>query len=67
MKRYKIIDTYEGYVTIGYANTVTEVKGIATEFIEATDGECDIFVMTLNDEHQKYVRKSMQSYSNFCK
>ena len=54
MKKYRVYDIYEGKDTIGYADTLTEVKRIAREQIEDTDGECMVVYAELNPETGKY-------------
>lgn len=59
MKRYKVIDLYEGYDVIGYADTLAEVKAMAKEYYMDTDGECDINFMQLNEKTQNYNRNTL--------
>ena len=54
MKKYRVYDIYEGKDVIGYADTLTEVKRIAREQIEDTDGECMVVYAELNPETGKY-------------
>lgn len=54
MKKYRVYDIYEGKDVLGYADTLTEVKRIAREQIEDTDGECMVVYAELNPETGKY-------------
>lgn len=54
MKKYKVYDIYEGKDTLGYADTLTEVKKLAREQSRDTDGECYIVYAELNPETGKY-------------
>lgn len=54
MKRFKVYDLYEANDCIGYADTLAEVKKIAREQYDETDGECDIFYAELNQATNKY-------------
>lgn len=54
MKKYRVYDIYEGKDVLGYADTLTEVKRIAREQIEDTDGECMVVYAELNPETRKY-------------
>ena len=40
--------------TIGYANTIDEIKKIAKGRYEDTDGYCSVFYYPLNKETNKY-------------
>ncbi len=37
-----------------------EVRKLCKEQVEATDGECYVMVLTLNEETNKYSRKSAE-------
>lgn len=50
------LDMYE----LGRVNTMREVKKLCKEQVEATDGECYVMVLTLNEETNKYSRKSAE-------
>ena len=54
MKKYKIYDLYEGKETIGYADTIEEMKKLSREWHKDTDGECIIVYAELNEETLKY-------------
>ena len=55
-QRYKIKDYYEcvSGETVGYANTIAECKKIMNDYYLETDGECDLAVLELIVEKQKY-------------
>lgn len=54
MKKYKVYDLYEGKLTLGYADNMQEVRKLAREQYEATDGECSVYYAELNPETNKY-------------
>lgn len=54
-KKYKVYDLYEYKETIGYADTMPEVKAIARERDNDTDGECAIYYAELNEDAGKYM------------
>ena len=54
MKKYKVYDLYEGKECIGYADTLKEVKKLAREQYNETDGECSIYYVELNQKTNKY-------------
>lgn len=54
MKKFKVYDLYDGKEFIGYADTMKEVRSLAREQYESTDGECSIFYAELNPETNKY-------------
>lgn len=54
MKKYKVVDLMEHKETIGYANTIDEIKKIAKGRYEDTDGYCSVFYYPLNKETNKY-------------
>ena len=54
MKKYKVYDLYEGKITLGYADNISEVKKLARAEYNDTDGECSIFYAELNPETNKY-------------
>ncbi len=39
MKKYKVYDLYEGKMSLGYADTMSEVRNIVREQAEETDNE----------------------------
>ena len=64
MKKFKVYDLYEGKDTIGYADTMADVKKIARQRADDTDGECSVFYAELDPETQKYKfgeRKAVQT------
>lgn len=54
MKKYKVFDLYEYKECIGYADNIQEVKKLAKERYNDTDGECSIYYAELNPVTQKY-------------
>lgn len=58
MKKYKVYDLYEcefgAREVLGYADNMKEIKRLAKERYNDTDGECDIWYAELNIETQKY-------------
>ena len=54
MKKYKVYDLYEGKDTIGYADTMGEVKKIVRRRIDDTDGECECVYAEINPITSKY-------------
>jgi len=54
MKKFKIYDLYEGKETIGYADTISEMKKIGKEYYNDTDGECALVYAKLDENIQKY-------------
>lgn len=65
MKKYKVYDLYDGKKCIGYADTIKEVKKLAKEYYEETDGKCQIYYAELNRETNKYkLFSSKKIFSN---
>ena len=58
MKKFKVYDMYDVPVCIGYADTYQEVRKIAKQQYDDTDGECMICYEKLNPVSQKYDRKT---------
>ena len=52
--KYKVYDLYEGKIILGHAKNMKEIKKLAREEYNATDGECDIYYAELNPETMKY-------------
>lgn len=65
MKKFKVYDMYEGKMTIGYVDTLSEVKKLAREYYEETDGECSIWYAELNPETLKY-KFSDRKFLSIC-
>lgn len=65
MNKYKVVDTYEGFDLIGYANTLKEVKQLAKQQYEDCDGECSICYYPLNEKTQKYDRSKIKFLETF--
>ena len=59
MKKYKIKD-FENWDTIGYADTISELKKIARAYLKECDGDACIVYFTLNEITQKYKKSSMK-------
>ena len=58
--QYKIVDTYEGWDTVGYAETLTEARELAREYDRDTDGENCLMYYPLNPLTGKYTRAEAQ-------
>ena len=58
MKKFKVYDMYDGPECIGYADTYQEVRKIARQQYDDTDGECMICYEKLDPVSQKYDRKT---------
>lgn len=64
-KKYRVYDLYDYKEILGYADTMKEVKRLAEERYNDTDGECDIWYAELNEETQKYKFSSAIHLENF--
>lgn len=53
-KRYKVVDLLEGKETIGYADTITDIKRIAKHWIENVAEEAAIFYYPFDKASGKY-------------
>lgn len=53
-KKYKVVDLWEGKETIGYADTITEIKRIAKHWIENVTEEAAIFYYPFDKASNKY-------------
>lgn len=62
-KKYKVYDIYEGKDTVGYADTIEEVKKLAKSWYRDTDGECYIVYAKLNLKTGKY---TFSNYKEVC-
>ena len=59
--KYLVVDNYDlDMYELGRVNTMREVRKLCKEQVEATDGECYVMVLTLNEETNKYSRKSAE-------
>ena len=59
MKRFKVFDVYDfNAFCIGYADTLAEVKRLAREEYDETDGECTIYYLEFDPVTKKYPRES---------
>ncbi|MDE5883984.1 MAG: hypothetical protein K2H29_02745 [Oscillospiraceae bacterium] len=56
-KKYKLFDLYECYGTVGYYDTMQEVRKAIREWNEATDGECNLIVMEWSEVYSTYCVK----------
>lgn len=65
MKKFKVYDLYDGKETLGYVDTLKEIKALAKERYEETDGECAIFYAELNKETNKYKFSSAKHLKSF--
>lgn len=54
MEKYKVYDLLEEKEVLGYAADLVEVKRLAKERYEDTDGECLVMYAILNKETNKY-------------
>ena len=50
--KYRVIDTYDGIVLVGYAKNETEVDNLCKYQDEETDGECWLIVQTRGDDNK---------------
>lgn len=53
-KKYKVVDLLEGKETIGYANTMDEVRKLAKCWLANITEEAAIFYYPLNGKTEKY-------------
>lgn len=59
MKRFKVFAVYDfNEYCIGYADTLREVKKLAREEYDETDGECLIYYLEFDPVSKKYKRES---------
>lgn len=65
MKKFKVYDLYDGKEVLGYVDTLKEVKALARERYEDTDGECEIYYAQLNPETNKYGFSSAKFLKSF--
>ena len=54
MKKFKVYDLYDGKETLGYADSMQEVREIGRKRFDDTDGECLLCYAELNPETNKY-------------
>lgn len=54
-KKYKVVDLLESKETIGYADTIAEIKRLAKYWIENVAEEAAIFYYPLNKVTGKYI------------
>ena len=54
IKKYKLIDYYEGYGVVGEYDTIEEMKEAAYNWMLETDGECDLSYRRRCEECGKY-------------
>ena len=65
MKKYKVVDMGEGKETVGYADTMTEIKKLARYWCENVTEEAYIYYYPLNETTGKYrfsERKFLETY-----
>ena len=61
-RKFKVVDDYEMTMDcIGYCDTLSEVRKLANEWIDETDGECLILYYPLNEETGKYNTKLIKA------
>lgn len=66
MKKYKVVDLYDGYKDVlGYADNLQEVKNLAKQRCEETDGECQIWYYPLDPSDNKY-DFSKRKFLKYC-
>lgn len=53
-KKYKVVDLEEGKETIGYADTIEEIKRLAKYWIDNVTEEAAVFYYPLNEQTGKY-------------
>lgn len=53
-EKYKVVDLLEVKETIGYANSISEVKNLARHWLENVSEEAAIYYYPLNEEKGKY-------------
>ncbi len=59
--KFLVVDNYDmDMYKLGRVNTMREVKKLCKEQVEATDGECYVMVLALNENTNKYSRKSAE-------
>lgn len=54
MKKYKVVDLYNGKEMLGYADNLNEVKKIARRQLVEADGECAIYYYPYDGSKKKY-------------
>jgi hypothetical protein len=54
MKKFKVYDLLDEKETLGYADDMKEIKALAKERYEGTDGECQIWYAPLSEKTGKY-------------
>ena len=59
MKKFKVYDLYDGADCIGYADTLEEVRKIAIQQYDDTDGECSLWYAEIDPVTEKFDRKSL--------
>lgn len=53
--KYLVVDNYDlDMYVLGRVNTMTEVNKLCDEQVKATDGECYLIVLTLNESTMNY-------------
>lgn len=68
MKKFKVYDLYDGKETLGYVDSMAEIRALARQRVNDTDGECAIFYAELNPETNKYKFSScvfLKSYKSY--
>jgi len=58
-KKYKLVDSYEGYVIVGFYSTLQAAKQAADDFRRETDGECSLTLFRWSDTYSAYVTEML--------
>lgn len=65
MKKFKVVDLYEGKETVGYADNINEIKKLAKYWCEEVTEEAAIYYYPINEKTGKYKfseRKFLETY-----
>lgn len=54
MKKYQLLDTYEGFCVVGYYDNTADMKIAAEKRVADTDGECLLERRRLNPKTNRY-------------
>lgn len=57
MGRFKLVDLYDGYDLVGYADDVSGLMKMINSYNRDCDGECWLCVYEWDEELKKYIRK----------
>ena len=53
-KKFKVVDLYDGKDVLGYADNMWEVKRLARQQVNDTDGECSVYYYPFDEVSGKY-------------